>query len=293
MAKLTHDTINIYLPGEVRLHTGGVYEKGPRLILDDKGIEGLDSAPSIRRESPDRPFSQGVFPEKGHYGARYVALSGYAFTETAGELHDLRDALRAALDPTERATAEIHQTYQPVRYMHYIGAELTWDQQTDTRARFSIEFYCPDPRLYGKEKYGSLFSSDLDRDGLTFKGGISFPLVFKSQITGQESSSIQNDGNATAYPVFTFRGNADSLSITDQGRTLTYAGTTSENTALVINTYTGEVRYGEADRSFLLTSRDWITIPPRSAITPTVDFVASPETEGSLSIEVSWRDTYL
>lgn len=74
---------------------------------------------------------------------------------------------------------------------------------------------------------------------------------------------------------------------------MTYGEKTAAHTEPMIDTFTGEVRYGLSDRSYLLTSRDWITIPPKSAIKPYVDFVASPETEGSLQVEVSWRDTYL
>jgi len=58
MTLLKSDWVALYLPGGVIIKTGGVREPGPRLILDDKGIEGLDSAPSVRREIADRAFSQ-------------------------------------------------------------------------------------------------------------------------------------------------------------------------------------------------------------------------------------------
>lgn len=292
MTLLKSDWVALYLPGGVIIKTGGVRELGPRLILDDKGIEGLDSAPSVRREIADRAFSHGAFPEVGHYGPRYVTFSGYALTDTPGQLNGLRDALRAALDPTQPGQLGIGQASRRQRSVTYYGGELTWDRQTDTRARWQVELYCPDPHIYGDEKSGVLYSNDLSRSGLDTTN-LAFPLVYNTTITAEESDVIDNEGNATAHPVFRFKGNTDGITIKDGHRVMTYAGMTDDKTELMIDTYTGEVRYGESDRSYLLTSRDWITIPPESAITPTVDFIASPETEAALQIQVTWRDTYL
>lgn len=293
MTSLKSVWVALYLPGGVVIKTGGVRELGPRLILDDKGIEGLDSAPSVRREIADRAFSHGAFPEVGHYGPRYVTFSGYALTDTPGQLNGLRDARRAALDPTQPGQLGIGQSSRRQRSVTYYGGELTWDRQTDTRARWQVELYCPDPRLYGPEKTGELYSDDVDRSGLNMGAGLTYPLIYNSTITAKESTVLDNEGNAEAYPVFTFKGATNGLSISALGRTLTYSGMTAPDSELVINTFTGEVRYGLSDRSYLLTSRQWITIPPHSALTPEVDFLASGEIEEQLEIEVSWRDTYL
>ena len=122
---------------------------------------------------------------------------------------------------------------------------------------------------------------------------LSYPLAFNWNISLESSDEMRNEGNATAYPVYRFWGDTDGITIKAGDSVMTYGGKTAADTELMIDTFTGEVRYGLSDRSYLLTSRDWITILPKSAITPYVDFVATPETESSLQVEVSWRDTYL
>ena len=188
---------------------------------------------------------------------------------------------------------QVQHAAEPSKMVRYYGADLSWDRQTDTCARFKVEMYCPDPHMYGDLKEAVLFSSDNERSGLNLVTGLSYPLAFNWNISLESSDEMRNEGNATAYPVYRFRGDTDGITIKAGDSVMTYGGKTAADTELMIDTFTGEVRYGLSDRSYLLTSRDWITIPPKSAITPYVDFVASPETEDKLQVYATWRDAYL
>lgn len=83
--------------------------------------------------------------------------------------------------------------------------------------------------------------------------------------------TLANAGNAEAWPVFTVVGPLTAPSFTDpaSGRTIAYSGVVGSGQTLTIDTspFTRSVKLDGVDRSSLLTSAQWFSIPPGGSVT--------------------------
>lgn len=279
--------------GNTRIyHDGTLYDKDlPKLTFNPDALVGFEDVPSFRNEKPARPFSHGIFPEAGYSDARVLSLTGHAFATNESELLGLRDTLASELNTGKLIPITVSSYGSSRMTSGYLEGGLSWTRVLDNYASWKFDLFCPDPRLYGDWKYGRIYSSDLDREGLNYN--VSYPMNYSNTLEGQRNTVLQNFGNSIAYPIYTLNAETEGFTIKSGTNVMTYGGRTAQGTELKINTYTGEVRYGSSDRSYLLTKRKWVTIPANSEIEPELDFVASPNTEAEIFLEVKYRDTWL
>jgi len=263
----------------------------PKLTFNPDALVGFEDVPSFRTEKPARPFSHGIFPEVGYSDGRLLSFTGHAFATNELELLGLRDSLASELNTGRLIPVSITSYGSTRKVSGMLEGGLSWTRMLDNYASWKFDIFCPDPRLYGDWKYGRIYSSDIDRDGIAYN--IGYPLNYSSKLDSQRNTILQNYGNSISYPIYKLNANTEGFTIKDGRNVMTYSGATSKSTTLEINTYTGEVRYGSSDRSYLLTQRKWVVIPPNSQIQPELDFVASPELEGEIFLEVKYRDTWL
>lgn len=273
-------------------HNGTINDRDlPKLTFNPDALVGFEDVPAFRAEKPERPFSHGIFPEVGYSDGRLLSLTGHAFATNESELLGLRDLLASELNTGKLVPVSISNYGSTRKTSGMLEGGLSWTRVLDNYASWKFDLFCPDPRLYGDWKYGRVYSSDLDREGLSYN--VSYPINYSNTLEGQRNTILQNNGNSISYPIYTLNADSDGFSIKSGTKVITYSGKTSKNTTLEINTYTGEVRYGLSDRSYLLTKRDWVTIGPYEQIEPELDLVASPELEGDMFLEVKYRDTWL
>lgn len=279
--------------GKVKIdHNGTINDVDlPKLTFNPDALVGFEDVPAFRSERPERPFSHGIFPEVGYSGGRLMSLTGHAFATNETELLGLRDLLASELNTGRLIPIKVTSYGSTRQVSGTLEGGLSWTRVLDNYASWKFDIFCPDPRLYGDWKYGRIYSSDLDREGLAYNVG--YPLNYSNTLEGQRNTILQNNGNSVAYPIYTLNADTEGFSIKSGTNVITYSGSTAKSTKLEINTYTGEVRYGQSDRSYLLTQRKWVTIPAYSQIEPELDFVASPELEGEIFLEVKYRDTWL
>lgn len=263
----------------------------PKLTFDPDALVGFEDVPTFRVDKPARPFSHGIFPEVGYSDGRMLSFTGHAFATNESELLGLRDSLASELNTGKLIPVSVTSYGETRKASGMLEGGLTWTRMLDNYASWKFDLFCPDPRLYGDWKYGRVYSSDLDMEGLSYN--IGYPLNYSNTLDGQRNTILQNNGNSIAYPIYKLNADTEGFSIKNGTSVITYAGSTVKATTLEINTYTGEVRYGSSDRSYLLTQRKWVTIPPYGQIEPDLDFIASPELEGDIFLEVKYRDTWM
>jgi len=144
---------------------------------------------------------------------------------------------------------------------------VDWYQDLDID--FQLTFYAPDPLRYGTPVpvttgfpvlAGGL-EFDLFTDGSTDTGFLEFGA---SSATGR--LLVANPGNEDAWPQFEITGPLDTgieVVKVGTGERLRFEGGVSAGSALVLDSATGLVVIdGYADRSGLLTIRDWSRVPP-------------------------------
>ena len=102
--------------------------------------------------------------------------------------------------------------------------------------------------------------------------------------------AFANQGNATAYPEITVRGDFPAgFSIVESGRTLTYSSPVHASSPVTIDNREGAVYVDGIDQTYRLTQRDWLEVKAGSAIQPRITALAP--SNGWADITIS--DTYI
>lgn len=260
-----------------------------QFVLDPTALTGWDDGTNVRRDATMHPVSSGDFKEPYTFSARLISLSGTAIAPNRQELQILRDSLTGVLMSGEYAELRI-ETSASVRFST-VGLEnkVEWVQQLDNVASFRIEFYSPDPHIYGHERTINLNATTDAGGGLAYP--LSYPLNYNVQNAASADMSVTNRGNANAWPTFKVTGDFYSgFTITDgTDKKITFTGAVSMASPVLIVTATGSVYQNGIDKSTLLTDRQWFPIPPKVTLSPR--FIPIQNASGWCDIMV--RDTYI
>lgn len=230
----------------------------------------FDGAPT-KGTKTDRPWAQGAFAVRTFRDARLPVITGHVAAPTRHLASDAQMALTAILadgtygaltvdDPDQGVlTSQVRLEGQPL---------VDWDGQRDIDCQ--LTFYAPDPL-----RYGLVTSSPTSFPVVA--GGLQFPLYTNRSIRlgvlsfGARSTTgrlvVSNPGNADMWPLWQVAGPvpAEGFEIvrTGTGERLRFEGGVSDGSTLVMDSATGVVVVdGYADRSGLLTWRDWSAVAP-------------------------------
>jgi hypothetical protein len=256
-------------------------------ILDPTAIVGWTDGTSVRRDATVRPVSSGDFMEPYTLSSRLISLSGTAIAKTASELQVMRDNLMGLFAPGEYAEMTV-QTTASTRYA-VVGLEgsISWTIQTDNVAVFKIDVYAPDPYIYGDTR--SFQTGSYQRTG-----GILYPIKYPMDFnlgTLNTAQTIKNNGNAEAWPVFKVIGDYYSgFTITDNvGSVVRYTGMVTMTAPVFVDMGRGTATQNGVDKTTLVTSREWFSIPPGGTISPRF----TPIQNGSGWCDIIYRDTWI
>lgn len=279
--------IRILEIGSQRIYHDGTNLPLPRMEFDPDAIVGWEDSPDIKRDISPRPNSHGDFYDKGFYEGKLITISGFALAANPVDLHAMRDKLVGILNSEDEQWVRV-EDLAGSRFMKISqGSKLSWIQELDTYARWKVDLYAADPRMYGLPKYAQTYSTTLDTSGLEFPLGN--PLSFGANSTPQVPTLV-NLGNAEAWPIFTVNANLPSgFTITSgYGKIVTFFGATFEGSPVEIDMFEGTASVSGVDRSYQLTTRQWFSIPPNGSIKPKY----IPTVESNSWASVTWRDTW-
>lgn len=249
------------------LRLEGSRQDGP---LTFRSITGWEDPPAVRSGSRPRPNSHGEYAEPGYTAGRVVTVAGACTTQ------EQRDALlwqlQAAMTPGVTSDLTVNLAGRT------LSARARLDRFTPEVAEtwavgvfpWAAQWWCADPLRYGApivsaptglpvETGGLEF--DLFTDGTTDVGYLEFgPAGTSGKVT------LANDGTAEAWPVFSVSGTLpDGFELVESytGSRLRYEGpVTAGGDPVTLDSATGRVRLGSADRGGSLTRAEWWGIPP-------------------------------
>jgi len=285
---LKNDRITVTVGGvTMRSHKlGGTKE----FLLDPTAVTGWTDGTNVKRNTTGRMNAHGDFSEKAKMAARLISFSGVAVASTITGLQEMRDSLVGILVNGSYSTLKV-QTQASTRYST-VGLEgsTSWVQQSDTSALWKIDFYAPDPFIYGLERKITVGSSaSANGGGLTYI--LTYPLNYNADPTLFQGGVVTNDGNAEAWPVFKVTGDYTegfTLSDNDDHR-ITYTGMVTSSSPVIIDTAKGTATQGGVDRSTSLTERDWFSVSPKEILRPSFE----PRKAGSGWCDIIIKDTWI
>lgn len=269
---------------------------GPGTDIGLTGITGWYGLPGARRITFDRPGRHGGLPGELRAGERVV--------EAQLLFHDVGDA--ASFTATRRAlAAALAWSENPVEEPLVVRLDgettmvsarvLAFDLPTTLDyvrgfATGAVQWVATDPR-----RYGMVLRSASTKLAAPIEGGLAFPLAFPLDFgpgLAGGTITLHNNGNTPASPVFEVIGPITGPIITCQetGARLLFRDdfTIGTGQRLRIDTDTGVVMLGAANRRNELTVADWFTVPAGGS--KLIRFTASSGT-GSLVGFV--RDAYM
>lgn len=262
---------------------------GNEYILDPTALTGWDDGTNVRRDATVRPVSSGDFSEPSTFGSRVIGFSGTAIAQSRQELQTLRDMLTGVLTENEYSELSV-ETATSIRYATVgIEGKIEWIRQTDTTALFRIEFYAPDPYIYGYERTIHLNSTTYAGGGLVYP--LSYALNYNVQNPVRDNLSVTNAGNVAAWPKFVVTGDYFSgFTITDgRFKRITFTGPVTYQSPVTIDTAKGTAMQDNTDRTAMLTERNWFSVSPEETLRPTF----TPIQDASGWCDIIIRDTYI
>jgi hypothetical protein len=233
--------------------------------------KGWFDGPPTKSAKTDRPQSHGTFAERIWRDGRLIVVTGHVKAPTRRLASNAQMTLTALLAEGTFDSFAVDDPDQGVMAseVRLEGQQLVdWDGQCDIDAQ--LTFYAPDPLRYGTVVS---VSTGFPSAG----GGLQYPLYTNRTIRpgvlsfGARSTSgrllIANPGNGAMWPQWQVAGQVPAQGFeivrVGTGERLRFEGGVSAGSTLVMDSATGVVLVdGYADRSGLLTWRDWSSVAP-------------------------------
>ncbi|MEX3610071.1 hypothetical protein VVR12_03345 [Rothia sp. LK2588] len=258
-------------------------------------LDGWYGGVGVSAQNEQRKLGHGVFPEPSLRTGRQITLGGLFFfgseaDRTVGDrfisgiLWDGEFAdLTVDVGGVETLTARVK-----------LDGEIKHKPIGDDGIQWEAPLFAPDPFLYAPARTYQVFPAG-------FGEGLQYPLfATKKNADGVPvldwgkgapvGGAFGNQGNATAYPVFTVQGSWPAgFDIVTNGRTISYPAPVDPSSPVVIDNREGSVMSSGYDQTYRLTSRDWVEVSPGESIQPRI--IAHAPSNGWLDIQLS--DTYI
>jgi hypothetical protein len=282
---------------------GGVDGGGVQVL----SIEGLEDLPTLRTQDEGRGYADGMFTGRDFLNGRTITMvlqvmgaGAAAATQFQTYMANVRQYLLSQttgtgvlqiylpkVNPTSYTALGVQRVNARVRRR----AVRIDPNYTYGRAEVTVEFFCPDPRIYAD----TATTSSLNPTGgnfRTYSANRTYNLAYNVAGSGTTSATVTNNGNYETWPVFTISGACTNPRITNvtTGQYLTFpAVTLGASDTLVVNTDLKTVTLnGGAARNLLGNGSQWFSLP---AQTPTT--VLYTVASGSGLCNLSYRDAYI
>lgn len=229
-----------------------------------QSVEGLESLPEIRRQDDNRGYADGMFSGRDFLGGRQIFITFLTLASGNNTAQENYNIIQSTLLPQTSGTTPLYfllNGSQQFINARVRGLRTTLDPNyTYGYIVSQVEFFCPDPTYYNDNTQTAtlLYSPPTGRIynrtyNLTYGGG-------SSVIT----TTITNNGWATAYPTITINGpieNPEIGSVTS-GDSLLFDGVYADTDFLEIDLYNKLITLNGAPARNLLTSGTWFSAPP-------------------------------
>ena len=272
---------------------GGVDGAGVQVL----SVDGLEDLPSLRVQDEGRGYADGMFTGRDFLNGRTVLMTLQIMGTGSSPGTDFQtyiQQVRKYLISQTTGTGVL-QIYLPSRGVQRLNARVRRrsiridPNYTYGRAEATVEFFCPDPRVYND----TATTSTLNPLGGTLRQyNRTYNLAYNLAGSGSITVTLTNQGNYETWPTFTITGACVNPRITNitTGQYLSFPATTlTASDTLTVNSDLKTVLFnGGAARNLLGNGSQWFSLP---ATTPTI--LTYAVSSGSGLCNISYRDAYI
>lgn len=265
-------------------------DSSPYQILNVDGLEGL---PILRTQDDNRGYQDGMFSGRDFYSGRTISVTILCVGSGAVSAQTRLNTLQSVLLPQQSGTTPLYFLLPP-NNQQFINARVRAFRTTiDPNYTYGyivvqVEFFCPNP-LYFDDSLQSAslsVSNPLGRTynriyNLTYGGG-----------TYATTTSVTNNGWATAYPTITINGPIVNPIIGNSttGEFLFLTGSYSNTDNLVVDLYNKLITLNGNPARNLLSSGTWFAAPSG---TSQFYLTGTGTLAGTTAATVTWYNTYV
>lgn len=238
-----------------------------------KSILGWYDGPQPRPNWIDRPQGNGFFnPGKVYRSGRAITVNGFITSPDAATAEGIDWAAVAAVDTAGEGVDLTVEDESGIKSCHvWLASSPTFEQITDNRTAFSIQFMAHDPVKYGMPQ-PYLAGLPTEGGGLEYElgAGLGGALYYGSNgYLGR--AEIHNSGTAESYATLRVDGDLPmgfDLNIIETGDHLTYNRAIAPGDWILIDNRTGRVTInGQSDVTTYMSQIDFFTIPAKTVRT--------------------------
>lgn len=256
-------------------------------------VDGLEGIPVLRTQDDNRGYQDGMFSGRDFYAGRTITFTLLVLESPTLSAQANLNFLQSVLLPQQSGTTPLYFLIPP-NTQQFINARVRavrtaiTPEYTYGYIVAQVEFFCPNP-LYFDDSLNTAFlsvSNPLGRTynriyNLTYGGG-----------TYATTTSVTNNGWATAYPTITINGPIVNpiLGNSTTNEFLFLTGSYSNTDDLVIDLYNKLITLNGNPARNLLSSGTWFAAPPG---TTQFYLTGTGTIAGITTATVTWYDTYV
>ena len=262
-------------------------------------IDGLEDLPSIRSQDSNRGFADGMFTGRDFLDGRVVTMTLQVMSDANGSMQTYLQQLKSYLVSQQSGTGLL-QIYLPNRGVQRLNARVRQraikidPEYVYGRAVVSVQFFCPDPRIYNDTQASYSLGTAL---GATRSYSRTFNMTYPNTASGSSSVTVTHQGNYETWPSFSLTGavcSAPVITNSTQGKSLSFPSLTlAAADVLTVNTDLRTVLLnGVAQRNLLSSASQWFSFPALSS--PSVpQSIQVSVSSGSSTCTMTYRDAYV
>lgn len=258
-------------------------------------IDGLEGLPLIRNQDDNRGYQDGMVTGADFLSGRTVTVTMHVMASSGSSAANNFNLLQQALIPTFTGTLPLYFLLSNAGAEQYINARVralrapVTPEYTYGMISIQLEFFCPEGIYYNS----ALLSASLSispAPGRTYNRV--YPLIYGAGSAGG-STTVTNNGWATAYPIITVTGPMTNLIVGNvtSNKYLNFTGTINSTDVLVIDTYSKLITLnGLTARNLLLGTSKWFNAP---AGVSQYYMTGTGTVAGTTLGTITWHDTYV
>lgn len=253
-------------------------------------LQGFYTGAPIKGDVHERSWGHGAYAQRRFRAARKLTLTATLLYKTDLERHMASNEIAAVMGSGLPGKLTVNvDGVGPLSMEVFIDGEIEHKFNYQYQGvDIQIPLIAPDPYRYGPTQNATMVMKG-------FGEGLVFPLMAPSGTNLHFGDSapashtvLHNQGTAPCAPVYTVQGDWPSgFTIVADGKAVEYDGPVFRESPVTVD-MRGHVTQGGQDRTYLLTRRQWHTVPPGGAIYPRI----TSRQRGTGWCDIMWRDTH-
>ena len=258
-------------------------------------VTGLEDLPTLRVQDDNRGYFDGMFTGRDFLNGRTITMELQIMSDGSNNYQVYLQQLQQYLISQQSGTTVL-QFNLPTRGTRRVNARVRRraiavnPEYTYGKAYATIEFFCPDPRIYNDTATTYTFTP-ASGTGRTYPRV--YPMLYNATTgTPGNQQTMVNNGNYTTYPIYTIVGPCSNPSIVNANTNtaLNFNVTLSSTDTLTVDTDMKTVLLNNiVSRNLLAASSQWSGFDPGNTL---LSLLVSTYTAGA-SMVVSYRDAYI